>query len=770
MRLGKLVSFYLIRAVLPYFVLAWIILSVILFVQQAGRYSEIFFDRNLPSNFVWQLTFALIPNVIAFTCPMAVLVGVIIGLSRMQSDNELIAIRNIGIGNFAAAGPVFVLGIFLSLFSIAVNIFGVPVASRAVRLVAMRSALYKLESPIEPGVFNTEIAGFTVYVREADLELRRWKNVFVYNEDRETGKSRLITSRTGRIDSNNDNSELVLENAVVTTIDQANSAGNLATENIGELRLAIRTRRDEIVGKLNDATITVEELGLVELRRFAGSKEGREGVEAEIIMVRRVVLAFAPILFSLLGAAMVLGISRRGRGFGILLSLASLLIYFMLTFAGEQIARIGALPVVAAGLIAPAATIIAILFFAFRDNRYVGARLPSTVGQRLKKFLSKNPFRAQKYIFVDLTTGIRDLELVLSLLKFYLAAIAFLASVFMIFTAFELWRHASSFEGGTAALLRYLLYLFPFTYLQLAPTAAMIAILTVYTIKSRQNEIVVWMSAGQSIYRLVFPSLLLMLILGTVNFAIQETITPDANRLQQSLRKLIRNRGLVPKSDGRYWVATDRTIVSYKAPMTASDNEPGTVVDCARRCSVQDLMIYQFQVDRAELQSVYRIPAANWDEGRLNVTESGVAYRNAPTGFVRTELANGVIDLPRSALSGTSLSTNQMSVWEFAPRIAEADSDGERRTLQVALQRRYANLILPFVIALFTAPFAVGMGRRRRLISIVYGVGLWLVFTAVVSAFEQLGLAGTLPAGVAIWAPIMAFATIGIYLISKVRT
>src|SRR5690349_9285107 len=94
MRFGKTVSFYLIRAVLPYFALSWLVLTVILFVQQAGRYSDIFFDPNLPTSFVWQLTFALIPNVIAFTCPMAVLVGVIIGLSRLQADNELDHVRD----------------------------------------------------------------------------------------------------------------------------------------------------------------------------------------------------------------------------------------------------------------------------------------------------------------------------------------------------------------------------------------------------------------------------------------------------------------------------------------------------------------------------------------------------------------------------------------------------------------------------------------------------------------------------------------------------
>ncbi len=106
MRISKIISRYLISTILPYFLFAWILLSVILFVQQAGRFADIFFSANIPSGLVWQLTIALIPNVIAFTCPMAVLVGVIIGLTKMQSDSELTTIRAAGVSNFQITLPV----------------------------------------------------------------------------------------------------------------------------------------------------------------------------------------------------------------------------------------------------------------------------------------------------------------------------------------------------------------------------------------------------------------------------------------------------------------------------------------------------------------------------------------------------------------------------------------------------------------------------------------------------------------------------------------
>ena len=153
---------YLIGAVVPYFLSSWVLLSVILFVQQAGRFADIFFSVNIPGKLIWQLAFALIPNVIAFTCPMAVLVGTVIGLSKMQGDSELVAIRAVGVGNFHIVLPIILLGVLLSGFTFAVNLFGVPLAARVVRQVAMQTAIYKLESPIEPGVFNTEVAGYTI--------------------------------------------------------------------------------------------------------------------------------------------------------------------------------------------------------------------------------------------------------------------------------------------------------------------------------------------------------------------------------------------------------------------------------------------------------------------------------------------------------------------------------------------------------------------------------------------------------------------------------
>src|SRR5215204_2484221 len=384
MRHSWTISRYLFGAIVPYFLSSWLLLSVILFVQQAGRFSDIFFSANIPSKLVWQLTLALVPNVIAFTCPMAVLVGVIIGLSKMQSDSELVAIRASGVGNLQITIPVLVIGALLSVFAFVINLYGVPLAARIVRQVAIQTAIYKLESPIEPGVFNTEVAGYTIYVKDGDIGAGQWRNIFVYNEDEKSGTVRLMTSRNGRIDSSGEFSELVLENAVATTFNKFPGEQKFVSERIGDVRFAIKTKRGELIQKLSSADLTPEELGLSQLSEYADKKDGAERTEAQILWQRRIVLSITPFIFCLLGTALILRFNRRGKGFGVVVALTCLIAYYLLAFLGEQLARTDRISVFEGSLIPIALSFLAILWFNFSQKLSIFSRLAI----RIKELLS----------------------------------------------------------------------------------------------------------------------------------------------------------------------------------------------------------------------------------------------------------------------------------------------------------------------------------------------------------------------------------------------
>jgi lipopolysaccharide export LptBFGC system permease protein LptF len=323
-------------------------------------------------------------------------------------------------------------------------------------------------------------------------------------------------------------------------------------------------------------------------------------------------------------------------------------------------------------------------------------------------------------------------------------------------------------ENGSWLLTKYLMFLVPYIYIQIAPTAAMISILATYVIKSRQNEVVTWLATGQSVFRLLFPCFVLMLILGFVNFAIQETIAPFANRLQDDLRTTIRNKGTM-RGSRKVWVTGENRIVSYERDPDASDNEHRLASDCRTPCPLKNLSVYEFAADKAKLQTVYRISDAVWSDGILTV-HSGTMYDLRSEGFGEKSLENAILPLERQTITGAELKPSQMSAAETRSRLNFTNSGSELRTLAVALEKKYTTLVLPFVVAVFTAPFALGLRRKGRVSTIGYAVGLWFIFVTVSSTMEQLGLNGTLPPTIAVWAPLVLFTMIGIYMISKVRT
>jgi lipopolysaccharide export LptBFGC system permease protein LptF len=306
----------------------------------------------------------------------------------------------------------------------------------------------------------------------------------------------------------------------------------------------------------------------------------------------------------------------------------------------------------------------------------------------------------------------------------------------------------------------------------------MVAILATFVIKSRQNEIVTWTAAGQSVYRILFPCVLAMIVLGFVNWQIQERVAPLANQIQDELRSQIRSRGVLTNKSGKYWVANDRRIYSFELDddasrtnnKSASDNAKATSSTCQSPCAVKNLILYEFGSVGNRLQSLYRIPRAVWDMDRIRFVGDATKIELSADSSNTISLNGGEIDEESNPFAEMQKKPSHLNSVQTRQQINHSESDVERRNFTVALEKKYTTLILPFIISLFTAPFALSLSRKGKVITVGYAVGLWLLFMGVTSVFEQFGLNGMLPSGVAVWAPLVLFSMLGVYLLSKVRT
>src|SRR5438105_609850 len=369
----RLIERYVLRAIVPYTLASLVLLTAILFAQQTGRYFETIFHTAVPSSLFYGLALALLATVFVFTIPMAVLSGAIIGFGRMASDSELVVMRAAGISTWRILWPVLALGLVATSATFELNLREAARAQQQLRLVAVRSALYKLDSPVEPRTFTADIPGYVIYVRDGDKSRGEWGRIFIQTQD-DAHATHVVTARSGRIDSSAEKSELVLQDAVETRLPAADARDqSYVVERIAQLRIQLRqlrTGRSDLLALMRKPESNPDDMEWGELRRFVAKSTGADRREGLLILHKRLAFAVSPLLFALFGSALALRLRRGSRGFGVLVSLLVLLIYHLITIAGDQMARGGSLnPIVGAWLATALTSAFAVALLVSRQRQ-----------------------------------------------------------------------------------------------------------------------------------------------------------------------------------------------------------------------------------------------------------------------------------------------------------------------------------------------------------------------------------------------------------------
>ncbi|MCS6874594.1 MAG: LptF/LptG family permease [Pyrinomonadaceae bacterium] len=737
---GKKIYFYITKSIFLYFVSSWAFLTIVLFVQQASRHSEVFFSPQVPSFLIWQVMFAILPSVISFTSPMAVLIGVLVGFAKMKADGELTAIKASGVSNFQIFLPVLALGLLLSLVSFLINWKGIAFASRVVRQVILKAALEKIDSPFEPGIFNTDLPFITIYVgkSERDGSLR---DVMIFDQ-RDADVMRLITGREGKVNLTPEEEviEIKLKDvSIISLPKRADVRQKASYERVEEVDLATKTKKQEIIKRMKAESESLEELEMGELLEASRTKTGKEQLEARILFNRRLLLSVSPLLFSIFGFFMSIGNLNRGKGEGLILAFMTLTVFYLSGLLGEQLARTGHLnPEI--GAILPVLASIALMPL----SRFkIKASLVSESARKIETEETKQQRPSLTSLF--------DRQITLEVTKFFVLVTTFLTLTYLVFTAFELWKFVGKRESGTELLIRYLANLIPYVYLQLSPSSLAIATLAVFTIKSRQNEIVTWISSGKSIYRLITPCLLLSLAIGIANWFIQENIAPYTNRNQDMLRAEIRSQSILAIGKERAWVMNENKIYSLSTTKQGEfyvfERENGQIktVTIAESASVVEREItLEGKTQAVEVQENITF---------RELSEQEKTIKNAP------EIIEQIYSKP-----------SHLTTSEIKEKIASSTSENEKQMLMVALEKRKATLLLPLLACILMASLAFSPEGKRSPQRVGYACATWLLFIWASGTTEQLGTSGSLDAKVAVWGPIAIFTAISLYMLSKAKT
>ena len=127
----RILTRYILREVASHALIGIAVFTFVLFTRDLGRILELVVRNSAPLPSVAELFFFTVPVALIYTIPMGVLVGILIGLSRLAADSEITAMRASGIGvwTFLRIISIFAAGVAFGAGQW--SLCGAQIASRA---------------------------------------------------------------------------------------------------------------------------------------------------------------------------------------------------------------------------------------------------------------------------------------------------------------------------------------------------------------------------------------------------------------------------------------------------------------------------------------------------------------------------------------------------------------------------------------------------------------------------------------------------------------
>src|SRR6202161_4081916 len=94
----RILTRYILREVTAHALIGVAVFSFVLFTRDLGQILELVVRNSAPLPSVAEVFFFIVPVTLTISIPAGVLVGILIGLSRLAADSEITAMRASGIG------------------------------------------------------------------------------------------------------------------------------------------------------------------------------------------------------------------------------------------------------------------------------------------------------------------------------------------------------------------------------------------------------------------------------------------------------------------------------------------------------------------------------------------------------------------------------------------------------------------------------------------------------------------------------------------------
>jgi LPS export ABC transporter permease LptF/LPS export ABC transporter permease LptG len=770
----RILTRYILREVTAHALIGAAIFTFVLFTRDLGRILELVVRASAPLPSVAEIFFFTVPLALTYTLPMSVLVGILIGLSRLAADSEITAMRASGMGiwSFLRSLSIFVIAAWL--MAMANGLYIAPRAQAALGHLEDRLKGSQVSFEIQPRVFYEGFPKIVLYVQDVKSAQGAavWKGVFMADLS-DASNPKITLAREGVVVSEGqDRLHLhLIDGSAHETDPRDPDHYQISTFEQTDIPIDLPSTENK-----PDESLPAEVMNTSALWQKANRTDPISARWYLIAFHKRFALPTACLVLALVGIPLGLSSKKSGKSGGFVLTILLVFVYYVISLVGVSLARQGRVSPWFGAWLADFVFLALALFLLFRAERRpfeltsfraawkqdaVGA--PAAVARRRENAFERASTRRR--VFSASFPTLLD-DYVLRDFFVYLGMIlsSFLVLV-IVFTLFELLGDILRNQVPPTVVAEYVLNVTPYLLYNVAPLVMLLAVLVTFGLMQRSNEITAIKATGTSIYRIVTPVVVAAAVLAVALFFADQFYLPHTNKRQEALHNQIKGKpAQTYLRPDRKWIFGQHNDIYYYQFFDPDRDQFGNVT--------------VFQLNRATFAITRRVHAerAHWADN-LNrwVYEQGwdrTLNVSAIANYRQFDVAT-FPELPETPayFKKEVKQYTEMNYEELRRYIRDLQQSGfDVVRLRVQLHKKLSYPLITLIMAILAIPFSLSTGKRGAITGVAVAVGIAVFYTVVSRLFEAMGDLSQLPPALAAWSPDLIFILVGGYLILKVPT
>ncbi len=325
------------------FLLCLVSLLTLILIGRGVQLSDLFFGLEIGFLDAISLFVYLTPFFMLIIVPLSCMLSVFLTFLRLSTDREMVALRAGGISLYQLLPAPLLFCLLCALLNTVISLYGLSWGMNEFRTTILDIANKRARIVIQPGVFNQDIFGLTLFARQVDPQTGEMRQVIFEDRTRDRQNRITILAPSGSITTDNATASLVfrLQNGHIYRADGQQFGILDFDEYIVRLDLA------SLFKNIDLGDVRPKEMSWDDLVRYYRERNGpseRFQAKVDVELHKRWALPLACIVLGIFAVPLASAFEGVRRQMGVVLSLIMFLAYYSVFSLGISIGESGRIP------------------------------------------------------------------------------------------------------------------------------------------------------------------------------------------------------------------------------------------------------------------------------------------------------------------------------------------------------------------------------------------------------------------------------------------